>query len=33
MPGYVLGDAERGISTPADLEDLRARYNRFMLDA
>ncbi len=29
--GHVLGDAERGINTPADLEDLRLRYSRFML--
>ncbi len=29
--GHVLGDAERGIGTPADLEDVRARYGRFML--
>ena len=28
--GHVLGDAERDISTPADLEDLRARYSRFV---
>ena len=27
----VLGDAERGIRAPADLEDLRLRYSRFML--
>jgi len=25
----VLGDAERSISTPADLEDTRKRYKRF----
>jgi uncharacterized membrane protein len=28
---HVLGDAERDISTPADLADLRARYRRFLL--
>ena len=28
---YVLGDAERDITTPADLADLRARYRRFVL--
>jgi uncharacterized membrane protein len=27
--GLVLGDAERDISTPADLADLRARYTAF----
>jgi uncharacterized membrane protein len=27
----VLGDAERDITTPADLADLRARYRRFAL--
>jgi uncharacterized membrane protein len=27
---HVLGDAERDISTPADLADLRARYRRFV---
>jgi uncharacterized membrane protein len=27
----VLGDAERDITTPADLADLRARYRRFVL--
>jgi uncharacterized membrane protein len=25
----VLGDAERGVSTPADLEDVRVRHQRF----
>ncbi len=28
---HVLGDAERDISTPADLADPRARYSRFVL--
>jgi hypothetical protein len=26
----VLGDAERHITTPADLADLKARYRRFV---
>lgn len=26
----VLGDAEREVDTPADLEDVRGRYRRFV---